>query len=111
MINLPMRVWICRVRQSKIERGKQVSLSPLDDCERRHGKECVYYGFSVPCDAREAVLDWVVSSKTTDDDDARVYPCADCGVSRSAAEGGTVFTVCDECWDKHFGKDKEASHE
>jgi len=30
------------------------------------------------------------------------YPCADCGKLRTKAEGGTVFTVCDECWDKHY---------
>lgn len=36
--------------------------------------------------------------------DARVYPCADCGLMRSKAEGGTVFTVCDTCWDKHWKK-------
>lgn len=36
------------------------------------------------------------------DDDARIYPCADCGTLRTKAEGGTTFTVCDDCWDKHF---------
>lgn len=29
----------------------------------------------------------------------RIYPCDKCGKKRSAAEGGTVFTVCDECWE------------
>lgn len=29
----------------------------------------------------------------------RVFPCRRCGVLRSEAEGGTVFTVCDDCWD------------
>lgn len=28
------------------------------------------------------------------------YACADCGRLRTKSEGGTVFTVCDECWDK-----------
>ncbi len=32
----------------------------------------------------------------------RIYPCDDCGKLRSKDEGGTVFTVCDECWDKHY---------
>ena len=32
----------------------------------------------------------------------RIYPCATCGKMRSKNEGGTVFTVCDECWDKQF---------
>jgi DNA-directed RNA polymerase subunit M/transcription elongation factor TFIIS len=34
----------------------------------------------------------------------RVYPCEDCGTLRSKDEGGTTFTVCDKCWDKHFKK-------
>lgn len=27
------------------------------------------------------------------------YPCIKCGKLRTKAEGGTTFTVCDECWD------------
>lgn len=34
--------------------------------------------------------------------DERIYACKDCGKLRSKNEGGTVFTVCDECWDRHF---------
>jgi hypothetical protein len=30
----------------------------------------------------------------------QTYPCAKCGVLRTEAEGGKVFTVCDECWDE-----------
>ena len=30
------------------------------------------------------------------------YPCDDCGKLRTKAEGGTTFTVCDACWDKHY---------
>jgi hypothetical protein len=37
-------------------------------------------------------------------DDARIYPCDDCGLMRNAAEGGGTFTVCDACWDKRYGK-------
>jgi len=36
------------------------------------------------------------------DDDKRIYPCDDCGKLRSKNEGGTTFTACDECWNKHF---------
>ncbi len=36
-------------------------------------------------------------------DDDRIYPCRQCGVLRSKNEGGTTFTVCDECWDKPDG--------
>lgn len=41
----------------------------------------------------------------------RIYPCADCGKMRSKNEGGTTFTVCDDCWDKHFkiGKYRDSS--
>ncbi len=35
-----------------------------------------------------------------DDKDARIYPCDRCGKMRSKNEGGTVFTVCDTCWDE-----------
>jgi len=33
-------------------------------------------------------------------DEEKTYPCRECGVPRTKAEGGTVFTVCDDCWDK-----------
>jgi hypothetical protein len=39
--------------------------------------------------------------------DERVYPCAECGTMRSKAEGGTVFTICDECWDKKYPAEAE----
>ncbi len=31
-----------------------------------------------------------------------LYPCMECGKLRTAREGGTTFTVCDQCWDKHY---------
>jgi hypothetical protein len=34
----------------------------------------------------------------------RIYPCDRCGKLRSKAEGGTTFTVCDECWDDQRGR-------
>jgi hypothetical protein len=27
------------------------------------------------------------------------YPCAKCGKTRTADQGGKIFTVCDECWE------------
>jgi len=30
----------------------------------------------------------------------QAYPCNQCGKPRTKAEGGTLFTVCDECWSK-----------
>jgi hypothetical protein len=38
------------------------------------------------------------------DKHARIYPCADCGIMRSKAEGGAIFTVCDSCWKIHYDK-------
>ena len=38
-----------------------------------------------------------------------LYPCADCGKLRTKAQGGTTFTVCEECWDKKYGKSKPAA--
>lgn len=35
-----------------------------------------------------------------DDDTERKYACAECGKLRTKDEGGSVFTVCDDCWDK-----------
>jgi hypothetical protein len=32
-------------------------------------------------------------------EEERIYPCAKCPSMRTKAEGGTVFTVCDACWD------------
>jgi len=29
-----------------------------------------------------------------------MYPCKECGKLRTKDEGGTTFTVCDECWEK-----------
>lgn len=34
--------------------------------------------------------------------DDRIYPCNECGVMRTAAEGGTIFTCCTDCWNKHY---------
>ena len=33
-------------------------------------------------------------------DTGRIYPCAECGIMRTKDEGGTTFTVCDDCWDR-----------
>jgi len=33
----------------------------------------------------------------------RIYPCDRCGKMRTKSEGGTVFTVCDSCWDDKDG--------
>ncbi len=41
---------------------------------------------------------------TIDTDTGRIYPCAKCGTMRTKAEGGTTFTVCDDCWDASAAK-------
>lgn len=36
------------------------------------------------------------------------YPCQDCGAPRTKVEGGTMFTVCDKCWEKRYPPEEEA---
>lgn len=57
-----------------------------------------------PADARPMVVGgaFVKFDRPAPADDARIYPCADCGLMRSRSEGGTTFTVCDVCWDKAY---------
>jgi hypothetical protein len=43
-------------------------------------------------------------------DDEEIYPCAECGLMRSKNQGGTIFTLCDECWDKHYKKLKDEAN-
>lgn len=42
-----------------------------------------------------------------DPKDKKIYPCEDCRVLRSENEGGRIFTVCDDCWDKRAKETKE----
>ena len=35
------------------------------------------------------------------------YPCDICGKLRTKAEGGTTFSLCDDCWEKHYKKRKD----
>ena len=37
-------------------------------------------------------------------EEGRIYPCANCDKMRTKEEGGTVFSVCEACWDKIHGK-------
>ena len=48
--------------------------------------------------------EWEKLRAALDAERGRIYPCADCGKMRTKEEGGTTFTVCDECWDKRFDK-------
>lgn len=36
----------------------------------------------------------------------KLYSCDNCGKLRTKDEGGTVFTVCSECWDKHLKNER-----
>ena len=38
-------------------------------------------------------------------DEERIYPCDKRGVMQTKAEGGTTFTVCDDCWDMEVKDD------
>lgn len=47
-----------------------------------------------------------ISKDKPPNDDDRICPCDMCGKMRSKDEGGTTFTVCDECWDKIYKSPK-----
>lgn len=40
-----------------------------------------------------------------EDKDAEIFPCQDCGKMRSKNQGGTIFTVCESCWEKKYPPD------
>lgn len=52
------------------------------------------YDVDCPSDRRIAEDAWSAARGE------KYYPCCRCGVWRTKSEGGTTFTVCDECWDK-----------
>lgn len=39
-------------------------------------------------------------TKIIDPKDRHIYPCDMCGYLMSENEGGRIFTVCEDCWDK-----------
>ena len=56
----------------------------------------------------KAIDDFLISAQQPPKDQ---YPCNDCGKLRSKAEGGTTFSICDECWDKKYPKERKVSLE
>ena len=51
------------------------------------------------------------AGKDLPENSKKIYPCVDCGKMRSKDEGGTVFTVCEICWDKRHKKPLDAGKE
>jgi hypothetical protein len=43
--------------------------------------------------------------------DPAIYACVKCGKMRTKTEGGTTFSVCDECWDKNHPKQPQTPSE
>jgi len=56
-------------------------------------------------------LDTQEKSECPKEDSDRIYPCIECGKLRTRDEGGTTFTLCDKCWDKHYKSKPEVYHE
>lgn len=52
---------------------------------RRYDKDC-------PSDMAIALDAWKAARGE------KYYPCKKCGAWRTEAEGGTIFTVCNDCW-------------
>lgn len=40
------------------------------------------------------------ASKMVPQKDQPLFPCSECGFMRTEAEGGKIFTVCEQCYDK-----------
>lgn len=38
-------------------------------------------------------------------DEERISPCVICGKMRTKSAGGTIYTICDECWEKCHDKE------
>lgn len=43
------------------------------------------------------------AAKQISNPDPRIYPCAKCGALSSIAEGGRVFSLCEECLKSEYG--------
>ncbi len=89
-----------------------------DPCDGHPGENCTVCRGACSCHyARESAclchLGWRHCPIHQDEGHARsgpsepTYPCDNCGKLRTKAEGGTTFTVCDECWDKYHHEGKE----
>ena len=48
-------------------------------------------------------------NKDVEVDEERIYPCLKCSKLRTKAEGGTTFSVCEDCWDKEQPKVEDNS--
>lgn len=69
------------------------ALELLADCE-----EAIVQPESQLCASLAPVVEWHQARRQPTDE---TYPCEQCGKLRTKAEGGTTFTVCDECWKSH----------
>lgn len=96
--------WVIREETANIEspiheryRGrakKALSRQAADRCEHDvHGTDCVQCFPTLAEPVKESAQD------------DRTWPCYKCGKQRTKAEGGSIFTLCDSCWDKHFNTD------
>lgn len=59
----------------------------------------------------QADIDALDAGKDVPENSKKIYPCVDCGKMRSKDEGGTVFTVCEICWDKRHKKPLDVGKE
>jgi len=70
------------------------------------GDMYIYYGDDLRYEIdknptkKDSIKNYYILELLYDSEQEKQYPCRECGVLRTKAEGGTVFTVCDECWGK-----------
>ena len=53
---------------------------------------------------KSLTLEQPQSVDNTIDVEERIYPCIKCSKMRTKAEGGTTFSICEDCWDKEQPK-------
>lgn len=93
--------------QSTAEGAPTITKEEVQEALKRGAKEAMEIGrriaetFSLPTDQVRLSATHETSERTGGKEEDRIYPCNLCGCLRTKAEGGTVFTVCDDCWDKN----------
>jgi len=80
-----------------VEVGKELNIK-IDNCLT------YIYGDNLFCQNQEQVEELVKDGWVSWVEEEEQYPCDECGELRTKSEGGTTFTICDKCWEKHVTK-------
>jgi hypothetical protein len=56
-----------------------------------------------------AAIDACQKAVESNGEKEEMYPCDKCGKLRTKSEGGTTFSICDDCWEDQYGKPAKAA--